>query len=158
MLMDDASRQFIAEELHWCEATASKIASLLTLIDESLPTVQEVDEIRVVAMAGYLSTLYRNIEKILEAVAKGSGVAIPSGPAWHAELLRMFSEPPSTGLPLLVASEFSARLNALRGFRSVFLNVYAVRIQWGKLESHARDAAEIVHLFSSAVHAFLSAP
>lgn len=141
----------IQRELADAEVIARDIATLLAQVTDDHP-----HNAIMAAIAMYMVNLYRAIEKILELIARELKVSVPTGKDWHSQLLKLFAEPATEGLPVLVSSDIAEPLKAYRGFRSVVQNAYAMRLRWEALKPNAMLASAIVSGFRREIDAFLS--
>jgi hypothetical protein len=141
----------VQRELADVEVIARDIAALVGDTTDDSP-----NSATMAAIAMYMVNLYRAIEKILELIARELKVPVPVAKDWHSQLLNMFSEPPTGGLPALVSNDIAEPLKAYRGFRSVVQNAYAMRLRWDALKPNAVLASVIVSGFRRNVDAFLS--
>jgi hypothetical protein len=128
-------RELIDIDVNETEITLSNISELLEICKSRDPTVHEL-----AAFGTYIQNVYTGFENILSRLAKYKNVPIPERPDWHASLLRMFSDPPSPGLPIIIRGELADRIGEYRGFRHLFNNRYASHLDWDKLRPLAINA------------------
>lgn len=110
------------------------------------------DELYLDSVALNLHGFYSGLEKIFELIAKNIDQSVPSGEAWHQELLRqMFTEIKQVR-PAVISRETLLLLDEYRGFRHVVRNVYTFNLSIKKLEPLV---AEIQKVFDQVKHEIL---
>ena len=77
------------------------------------------------AAALNLHGFYVGLERVFLIVAERIDVSVPSGAAWHQELLRQMAVDLPDIRPAVISEQLAAELDPYRGFRHVVRNVYA---------------------------------
>ena len=109
-------------------------------------------------LAGFgtlLANLYSGTENILKRVAVHEGLALPSGPRWHAELFNLFTRPlSSSGEPFFTQAEVDA-LRQYRNFRHVMMHGDGVALQWEMMAPLVDGAAEAFNAVVTAANRYI---
>lgn len=125
--MWDKLRKQVAVELEQLEELIEVHRPLLDKLEKAAPTAIELS-----ALAAMLHSFYTGIENIFKRVCVELGGALPSGAAWHRELLDSMSKP--NDLPgIVISPELGRRLEEYLKFRHVFRQAYSFQLQWEKL-------------------------
>jgi hypothetical protein len=111
---------------------------------------------KVAAIAGALHSFYNGIENILKRIAKTGDGGAPSGPDWHAELLRRMSQPTNVRPALLDPSLF-ATLDDYLGFRHVFRSHYSFELTWEFMTPLVKNARPTLDQLEQRLKEFLAA-
>ena len=77
------------------------------------------------AAALNLHGFYAGLERVFLIVAERIDASVPSGAAWHQELLRQMAVDLPDTRPAVISEQLVAGLDPYRGFRHVVRNVYA---------------------------------
>ena len=77
------------------------------------------------AAALNLHGFYAGLERVFLIVAERIDGSVPSGAAWHQELLRQMAVDLPDIRPVVISDQLAAELDRYRGFRHVVRNVYA---------------------------------
>ena len=93
------------------------------------PLIQPaIYDLRSVAML--LTEIYLGAENLMRRVAKRLGETLPSGEAWHQQLLAQFSRDVPDLRPALFSPNTAAMLDEFRRFRHVTHHLYALEFDW----------------------------
>jgi len=90
-----------------------------------------------------LHSFYTGLERILELVIAEVDQAMPTGPAWHQELLRQAATPIPLLRPALITDATRDALDRYRGFRHVVRNIYAFEIDREQIAPLVRDLRRV---------------
>ncbi len=132
------------------QMSLDELESLLRDIADREPSIREL------AAAGlFLANFYNGIENVLKRISRFNGIEIPTGENWHAELTRMFSDPPRGDLPLLLDSQLANDLSPYRQFRHVIHHGYGFRLRWPDLLPGVEGARNVFARFKAAVEQYL---
>ena len=102
------------------------------------------------AAGGALHSFYGGVENILKAIARGYGETLPSGNAWHVDLLKQMTI--ETPLRRAVLSpEVTAMLQPFLGFRHVYRSQYAMRLDAARLGDLMDDLPDVWRAFQTAL-------
>jgi len=85
------------------------------------------------ALALLLAEIYAGAENLMLRIAKSLGEAIPSGKAWHKELLEQLSADVPGLRPALFKQDIVAELDEFRRFRHVVHHLYASMYDWQQI-------------------------
>lgn len=118
------------------------------------------DDYLVDAAALNVHGFYAGLERVFVVIAERVDGSVPQGANWHQELLRqMAAELPGTR-PAVLDAGTAARLEEYRGFRHVVRNVYAQKLDPGRvgvlvaeLPAVWADVAERLAAFADALDA-----
>jgi hypothetical protein len=77
-----------------------------------------------------LTEIYLGAENLMRRVAKRLGESLPSGEAWHQQLLAQFSGDVPDLRPALFSPTTAAMLDEFRRFRHVTHHLYALEFDW----------------------------
>ncbi len=114
------------------------------------------NEIEISALAAMLHSFYTGIENIFKRIVLESGGVLPSGEAWHRELLDMMSFPVQTS-PAVITTPFRDRLREYLRFRHVFRQAYSFELHWNKMTSLVLGCEETLRLLEAELGNLLNA-
>ena len=129
------------------------------LIDEHRPLLDscasgEPNAIELSALATFLHSFYSGIENSLKRVAIEIDGGLPSGDAWHRQLLSNMASATNLRPPVLsntlyeIVSEYLA-------FRHFFRQSYSFHFDWSKMSHLVLNAERTMRLFETEVDKFL---
>jgi len=81
------------------------------------------------AVALSLHTIYSGLERSFERIARRVDEHLPTGPAWHRDILFQMAAPYGDARPSVVSMEDAERLGAYVGFRHVVRNIHTHTLQ-----------------------------
>lgn len=117
---------------------------------------EPTDELAMYGLAALLDTAYTGIEKALSrAISAFEGV--PTGPAWHRELLEQASLVVEGVRPAVISVETVGRLEDLRAFRHRFRNLYLFELDAEALLAVAEACPSVVEAFERDLRGFRAA-
>jgi hypothetical protein len=93
---------------------------------------QEPDFIELSALATMLHSFYTGIENIFKRIALGIDGGMPSGYAFHSDLLAVMARS-TANRPPVISEELRVRLSAYLSFRHVFRHAYSFQLEWDKM-------------------------
>jgi uncharacterized protein YutE (UPF0331/DUF86 family) len=134
-----------------------KVEAELEQMDRALrelPGVRHVGKLSVLELGGaasLLSSLYHGIENILKQGLIEIGVALPSGAAWHRDLLRSACEHG------IITTELRDHLVPHMAFRQFFTHAYGFDLDPQRLAPLVREAREIHACFKKEAKRFARA-
>ena len=105
-----------------------------------VPPEPDIYDVRSIAML--LAEIYLAGENLMRQIAKRLGEDIPTGGAWHQQLLTQFSAEVPDLRPALFSPTTSKSLDGFRRFRHVVHHAYAVQFDWSQVSillSQAND-------------------
>jgi hypothetical protein len=111
------------EHLQQLENDISEIASQFSGQDQV-----SIHDMRGIAML--LTEIYLGAENLMLRVAKSLAEPIPSGKAWHKELLEQLSREVLDARPALFSQDTATQLDEFRRFRHVVHHVYSFDYDW----------------------------
>ena len=128
----------IRQELTALETVAARAGGAWAEVTEG-PGGYHVD-----AAALNLHGFYAGLERVFLIVAERIDGSVPSGAAWHQELLRQMAVDLPYIRPAVISEQLAAELDRYRGFRHVVRNAYAYVLD-------ARRVGELVEGLPSAL-------
>jgi hypothetical protein len=142
MLASDEIRYLIIatedEIEHWLQLKA-QVADTLTRLPEGQPDIHDT---RSVAML--LTEIYLGAENLMRQVAKRLDETIPTGSAWHQELLTQLSTEAPEIRPALFSASTRMMLDEFRRFRHVVHHAYAVVFDWPQMSKLLSQAGSLL--------------
>ena len=100
-------------------------------VDEAkLRLPEELDTYDLRSIAMLLTEIYLSAENLMKQIAKRLGEDIPTGGAWHQQLLTQFSTEAPNLRPALFSPQTVKALDGFRRFRHVTHHVYAIQFDW----------------------------
>ncbi|MBI4327287.1 MAG: hypothetical protein HY674_18785 [Chloroflexi bacterium] len=134
-----------------------KIEAELEQMDQALrqlPGVRRVRKLSVLELGGtasLLSSVYHGVENILKQSLLALGVVLPSGAAWHRDLLE------SACTHGIITSELRDRLAPFMAFRHFFVHAYGFDLDPQRLQPLVRDIRPVYARFKRAVRRLVHA-
>lgn len=86
----------------------------------------EMDRAPLIVLAVNIHGYYTALETAFERIARLLDESLPSGPTWHADLVRQMSLEMTKLRPPVISSELLSDLHELRKFRHFFRNAYVL--------------------------------
>lgn len=112
------------------------------------------DDFLVDAAALNLHGFYAGLERVFESIATRVDHSLPTGDAWHVELLRqMAAELPGVRPPVL-SGALVDQLDRYRGFRHAVRNVYTYRLDPRQIAPLVEDLETVEVQLRSELNAF----
>lgn len=133
------------------EETAAKRALML-----SKPAHDPPDSWDRRAAAFSIQEIYGGIENILKRVAVVVDDMLPSGPAWHADLIRQVAKA-TERRPAVLSAELLPRILECLAFRHVARTHYGFDLDWERLRALLQQVPSLVEDFRHRVTEFLNA-
>lgn len=90
-------------------------------------------------LAMHVQAFYTGVEYVLKNTLENLDGAVPSGTAWHAQLMKQAARPSANREAILSADTF-VLFNELRSFRHFIHNVYGTRLDNRRVRNIARTA------------------
>lgn len=116
----------------------------ITAVICQIPAEGALGKLSLLELAGvstFLHNLYNGIENVLKQGLKARGVAVPSGPSWHRDLL-------DSGLTAgLITKNTVTALAPYLAFRHFFSHGYAVDLDVEKLRVLVKDVGSAFEQF-----------
>lgn len=141
--MSDKLRKQIAVELQQLNRLVEVHRPLLAKCVGESPS-----EIEISALAAMLHSFYTGIENIFKRIVLESGGTLPSGEAWHRELLDAMSTPHSPNSSV-ISPHLHDRLREYLRFRHVFRQAYSFELRWDKMASLVLQCEETLRLLGA---------
>ena len=133
-----------------------KVEAELEQMDKALrelPGARRVSKLSVLELGGtasLLSSVYHGVENILKQGLLAGGVALPSGAAWHRDLLQSACEHG------MLSTELRDRLVPYMAFRHFFTHAYGFDLDPQRLAPLIRDVRAVFACFKAEVRRFVS--
>jgi hypothetical protein len=137
--MADCKSKVLAE----FEAIENIIAELPAMSCSELSTLE------LAGTAALIHNFYNGIENVLKQLNNKRGYDLPSGQAWHQELLLQAVE------HNLISSNVFAELKQYLAFRHFFSHAYALELYPNKIEHLAKDINKVFDMFRKEVEIVL---
>jgi hypothetical protein len=102
-----------------------------------------------------LNSFYHGVERILQAFAKAIDGNLPTGDAWHKQLLDQMTKEAPGVRPAILSEATKAALDQYRTFRHVARNIYTVNLDIRKMAGLVDGLPETVEKFCSDIMLFL---
>ncbi len=93
-----------------------------------------------------LHSFYSGVERLLEMIARDVDQSIPSGSAWHRDLLAQLVLPIPPVRPAVLTSETEVALRDYLGFRHVIRNVYTFDLKPDRVAELTRGLRAVFEL------------
>ncbi|MBI5383275.1 MAG: hypothetical protein HZA90_01165 [Verrucomicrobia bacterium] len=132
-----------------------KVEAELEQMDQALrelPGTRRVKKLSVLELGGtasLLSSLYHGVENILKQGLLAAGVALPSGAAWHRDLLQSACEHG------MVSREIRDRLAPYMAFRHFFTHAYGFDLDPEQLAPLIREVRAVFGCFKREARRFV---
>ena len=133
-----------------------KVEAELEQMDKALrelPGARRVSKLSVLELGGtasLLSSVYHGVENILKQGLLAGGVALPSGAAWHRDLLQSACEHG------MLSTELRDRLVPYMAFRHFFTHAYGFDLDPQRLAPLIRDVRAVCACLKAEVKRFVS--
>jgi hypothetical protein len=134
-----------------CEKVEAELEQMDQALRE-LPGARRVGQLSVLELGGtasLLSSLYHGVENILKQGLLASELTLPSGAAWHRDLLQLACE---RGL---VSTELRDRLVPYMAFRHFFTHAYGFDLDPQRLAPLVRDIRSVCACFKKEAKRFV---
>ena len=139
---------------HLREKVEAELEQIERVLGE-LPEGHRIRRLSVLELAGtasLLSSVYHGMENVLKQGLLALGLGLPSGPAWHRDLLRSACEHG------IVSVELRNRLAAYMAFRHFFTHAYGFQLDPRKLAPLARGVRAVSAAFEKEAKRMLRQP
>ncbi len=90
------------------------------------------------SLAILLHSLYTGIENVFKRIARECDGGLPSGAAWHRDLLDTMAKPVPPR-PAVISESTRRDLRSYLGFRHVFRQAYGYELHWEKMADLVAD-------------------
>ena len=106
-------------------------------------------------VARHLFDFYKGLESIFQRIAQEVDRNLPSGEEWHKDLLQQMTESNAVR-PAVLSQETGSELQNLRGFRHVFIYIYADELDYEQTLENAERAKTIFPRLSAELDIFIT--
>ena len=136
---------------------SEKVAAELEQIERALgelPAARRIKKLSVLELGGtgsLLSAVYHGAENILKQCLIALGATLPTGAAWHRDLLQ------SAGDHGIISGEMRDLLAPYMAFRHVFTHAYGFELDPERLQPLVRDVPTVYARFKKEVKRFARA-
>jgi uncharacterized protein YutE (UPF0331/DUF86 family) len=124
--------------------------SLLARPEETTPSQVEIS-----AVGAMLHSFYNGVENILKRIASEVDGSVPSGEAWHQDLLEL-SARSTDRRPAVITEETREVLREYLQFRHFFRNAYIFQLDWQRMAGLVSALQATLERFRAEVMAFLA--
>lgn len=130
------------------------------LIDEHRPLLDscasnEPTPIELSALATFLHSFYSGIENSLKRIAVEIDGGLPSGDAWHRQLLTSMANP-TDGRPPVLSSNLHEIVSEYLAFRHFFRQTYSFHFEWSKMADLVVKAERTMKQFEMELDEFIN--
>ena len=144
--------QRISEERTKVKRSAEQIREDLQRIEEAPIEYRRSLEAFV---ARHLFDFYKGLESIFQRIAREVDRPLPSAEEWHKDLLQQMTESSSIR-PSVLSQETGSELQNLRGFRHVFIYIYADELDYEQSLENAERVKTIFPRISAELDIFIT--
>jgi hypothetical protein len=123
-----------------------------TLLESCASAVPNAIEVS--ALATFLHSFYSGIENSLKRIAIEIDGGVPSGDAWHRQLLTSMTSSTNSRPPVL-SNPLYETLSEYLAFRHFFRQAYSFHFNWYKMSGLVLNAEGTMRLFETEVDSFL---
>ena len=148
----EKSVQRISEERTKVKRSAEQIREDLQRIEEAPIEYRRSLEAFV---ARHLFDFYKGLESIFQRIAREVDRTLPSAEEWHKDLLQQMTESSSIR-PSVLSQETGSELQNLRGFRHVFIYIYADELDYEQSLENAERVKTIFPRISAELDIFIT--
>jgi len=113
------------------------------------------DFIQTRAAGSILHDFYCGIEKIFKRIALLVDKKMPSGEAWHRELLLRMAEPIEGIRGSVIPNNLMQKLKEYLRFRHLFRNIYGFDLKWKNFEGLCLEMQEVFEKLKESLFNFL---
>ena len=106
-------------------------------------------------VARRLFDFYKGLESIFQRIAREVDGNLPSGEEWHKDLLHQMTES-SAIRPSVLSQETGSELQNLRGFRHVFIYIYADELDYEQTLENAERVKTLFPRISAELDIFIT--
>lgn len=114
---------------------------------------KEPTPIEVSALATFLHSFYSGIENSLKRIAFEIDGEVPSGDAWHRQLLTLMANATAVRPPVLSQTLYEI-LSEYLAFRHFFRQAYSFHFDWSKMAGLVLKAEQTLKVFEMEVDRF----
>ncbi len=148
--MSDNLRRYIIAERQLLNRLLDFYGALLAKCETEAPNGVEVG-----SLAAMLHSFYMGVENIFERVVKELGETLPTGRAWHRNLLDAMANP-TASRPAVISMQMRLRLDEYLSFRHAFRHAYSFDLYWDKMAPLVLDCQEVLRLFEEELDEFIN--
>ena len=148
--MSDKLRKQVEVERQQLNRLIDEHSSLLDSCTSTEPSPIELS-----ALATFLHSFYSGIENSLKRVAVEIDGGLPSGEAWHKQLLMTMTSGTNRRPPVLSNTLYEA-LSEYLAFRHFFRQAYSFHFNWFKMSALVLNAERTLRQFETEINSFLN--
>lgn len=116
---------------------------------------REPNAIELSALATFLHSFYSGIENSLKRVAVEIDGGLPSGSAWHRQLLTSMASATHLRPPVLSEALYET-VSEYLAFRHFFRQAYSFHFEWSKMSDLVLNAQQVMRQFETEIDSFLN--
>lgn len=138
-LSDNSYRRLIAEIEEELDMLRTLRQKLDLALNERLP------EYALTAVVGkILHDFYTGLETVFEKIARETKEGLPTGEAWHRDLLNVMALDISATRPPVINRSLARELYDYLRFRHLFRNIYGHELSWERMEPLAQNLPSVL--------------
>ena len=118
---------------------------------------QKPDTIELSALAYLLHSFYLGIENMLKRIAVEIDGGLPTGDAWHRQLIDRMAKPTDLR-PAVLSQDLYDILSEYLAFRHVFRSSYSFHLEWEKMSSLVLNCESTMRRLEGELHVILATP
>ena len=115
--------------------------------------IKEPTAVEVSALATFLHSFYSGVENSLKRIAIEMDGGVPSGDAWHRQLLALMANTTAVRPPVLSQTLYET-LSEYLAFRHFFRQAYSFHFDWSKMAGLVLKAERTMKAFETEVDRF----
>lgn len=137
------------EEIRNLKRLKDEMKSVLSGIGEK-PSFTEIR-----TSTSILHDFYSGVEKIFKRIALVIDNSLPTGEAWHIELLAQMAKPFKNICPAVISEELFEKLKEYFKFRHLFRHIYGFELKWERFKELCIRLEDIFNKLRSEIEKFM---
>ena len=101
-----------------------------------------------------LQDFYNTVEKSLQRIAIELDGAVPTGDAWHQQLVQRMTVAIPGRRPAVLDQKLAMRLSEFLRFRHLFRSIYGFDLDWSRIEPLLTELPLVIERFSASLDGF----
>jgi len=113
------------------------------------------DDLYIDSVALNLHSFYVSLERIFQLIADEIDGSLPSGNAWHQNLLKQMKTEIKKIRPRVISNNSYKKLDEYRGFRHIVRNVYSFQLASERIKPLVQNLPELFNQIEHEIRNFL---